>query len=108
MRAGNRWKVGDKFSPRVWSVKAYRSPQLVIGPDIEIKKVWDVEKHHDFFMINGKGLYGEQVAELAKNDGLSEMDLRRWFGQYPRFEGQIICWADHIDYPSTTGKPETL
>src|SRR5690625_178209 len=24
IRAGHRWKVGDKFSPRVWSGKPYR------------------------------------------------------------------------------------
>src|SRR6185312_11465979 len=36
IRAGHRWKVGDKFSPRVWSGKTYCSKQITIAPDIEI------------------------------------------------------------------------
>jgi hypothetical protein len=98
IRAGHRWKVGDKFSPRVWSGKAYRSKQVIIGPDIEVKKVWDIEKHHDFFMINGNGVLAREVSELAKNDGLDELDLRHWFGKEPKFSGQIICWNDKIEY----------
>jgi hypothetical protein len=98
IRAGHRWKVGDKFSPRVWSGKAYRSKQFIIGPDIEVKKVWDIEKHHDFFMINGNGVLAREVSELAKNDGLDELDLRHWFGKEPKFSGQIICWNDKIEY----------
>ena len=40
IRAGNRWKVGDKFSPRVWSDKPYKSKQITIAPDIEIKQIY--------------------------------------------------------------------
>src|SRR3989304_2910881 len=43
IRAGNRWKVGDMFSPRVWSGKPYNSKQIIIAPDIEVMKIWDFE-----------------------------------------------------------------
>lgn len=36
IRVGNRWKVGDKFSPRVWSGLPYRSKQIEFAPTIEI------------------------------------------------------------------------
>src|SRR3954464_12353234 len=42
IRAGHRWKAGDYLSPRVWSGKPYNSKQIIIGTDIEIKKVWDI------------------------------------------------------------------
>ena len=45
IRAGNRWKVGDKFSPRVWSGKPYCSPMITIAPDIEVKKVYPIEMY---------------------------------------------------------------
>ena len=54
IRNGNRWKAGDKFSPRVWSDKPYKSKQIILSDDIEIKKIYDfVIKDHVFF-IDGK------------------------------------------------------
>ena len=44
IRSGNRRKVGDKFSPRIWSGKPYNSKQITIAEDLEIKKVWDFMK----------------------------------------------------------------
>lgn len=100
IRAGNRWKVGDKFSPRVWSGKPYQSKQIIIAPDIEIKKIWNIEimHAHSWFsvMINGKENHWH---ELAKNDGLSPIDFIEWFKKSGNmFIGQIICWSDHIEY----------
>lgn len=107
IRAGNRWKVGDKFSPRVWSGKPYCSKQIIISPDIEVKKIWDVE------VINsdGKGDYDIGfwvkvddvvksdfwVNEIAINDGLSLEDYMGWFNK-PIFMGQVICWDENINY----------
>lgn len=34
IRNGNRWKRGDKFSPRIWSGKPYKSKQIAIADDI--------------------------------------------------------------------------
>lgn len=110
IRSGNRWKVGDKFSPRVWSGRPYASKQLVIAQDIEIKKTWDIE-----WDINGVAsmckpggqmkYLDEGVDELiAKNDGLSEIDFAEWLVM-PNYRKevesgpmQIICWNDQIEY----------
>ena len=124
IRAGNRWKVGDKFSPRVWSGKPYNSKQRVIAPDLEIKKVWsfeiknefDKDGWYNFFYVNGKMvLYTTEqnplqlsYRNLATNDGLTDEDLVNWFkandGYYSgktyktQFSGQIICWNENINY----------
>ena len=111
IRAGHRWKVGDKFSPRIWSGKPYRSKQIIIAPDIEIKKVWDfeieVDKDYICVLIDKWALYEEnsrmvtQVDALmtfAKNDGLSLQDFKDWFKWGTPFDGQIICWNENIEY----------
>lgn len=104
IRKGNRFKVGDTFSPRVWSGAPYRTPQQTIAPDTEIKRVWQIEILHRKVFINGV-FYGQysfgyndpNIQKLAINDGLSVNDFDYWFGDEP-FNGQIICWSDKIDY----------
>jgi hypothetical protein len=107
IRAGHRWKVGDKFSPRVWSGKPYQSKQIIIAPEIEVKKVWDfkIKKYlHDWYIdyADHSICYGyEQFSRLetiAKNDGLTRQDFFDWFKYPSHFEGQIICWNDQIEY----------
>jgi len=104
IRAGNRWKIGDKFSPRQWSGKAYRSKQVIIGPDIEVRRVWNIEiKVNDSILIDGRdmGVFisrNEIVGKLAKSDGLSTEALLNWFPNSKDFDGQIICWNDKIEY----------
>ena len=100
IRAGNRWRVGDRFSPRVWSGKPYASKQIIIAPDIEIKKIWNIDIMHDHswfsVMIDGKETHWH---ELAKNDGLSSVDFMDWFKKSANmFIGQIICWNESIKY----------
>jgi hypothetical protein len=104
IRAGNRWKVGDKFSPRVWgndinpkSGKSgpYHSKQIIIAPDIEIVKVWDIELiDGDWKMPAAKAT--TTINQIAKNDGLTPEQLTDWFKK--PFKGQIICWNKNIDY----------
>ena len=106
IRAGNRWKVGDVFSPRVWSNTPYKSKQIIIGPDIEIKKEWQFELHlGHYFKINGRLYDGEVeghhelLEKIAFNDGLGYRyyyDLTDWFPK--QFYGQIICWNEDIYY----------
>ncbi len=100
IRAGNRWKVGDIFSPRVWSGKPYQSKQIIIGPDIEIKKAIPIglRIRGDFkeFYCNDCDLTGTCIIHLAANDGLSTKDFFSWFNK--PFEGQIICWNENINY----------
>lgn len=98
IRAGNRWKVGDKFSPRIWSGKPYYSKQIIVGPDIEIKKVWDVE-FDSAGVIAINGFYTELEYEIiAQNDGLSIEDFYGWFPMDKELIGQIICWNEKIEY----------
>lgn len=108
IRGGNRWKVGDLFSPRVWSDKPYRSKQIEFAPPIEIKKIWKFTMEpHDVhgFAIHINGSYvadwepktaNIQLKDLAKNDGLSKEDFVSWFPK--NFIGQIICWSEKINY----------
>ncbi len=113
IRKGNRWKVGDKFSPRIWGTDinpksgrsgAYHSKQIILSPDVEIKKTWDFKINGGEFMINDKIYGGESEAPfellelIAENDGLDRHDLMAWF-KYPKpFYGQIICWDESINY----------
>lgn len=112
IRAGNRWKVGDKFSPRVWSGKPYASKQIIIAPDIEVKKVFDfkIEIDEDYLcvLIDDYPFYEENstmvtqveaLETLAKNDGLTIEDFKAWFKWGKKtFIGQIISWNDQISY----------
>ena len=108
IRAGHRFKVGDWFSPRVWSGKAYNSKQIVIAPDIQVKKIWDFDAHGTDFYLSGKHEYahpeGFDFSEVEKNDGLSPCELFDWiclspeFKKENRFTGQIICWNENIKY----------
>lgn len=120
IRSGSRWKVGDKFSPRVWSGSPYNSKQIVIAPDTEIKKIYkieiyyfpdedkDVENPPEVF-INDKfccEVGSVKWDEIAKNDGLTGIDFTDWFIKknfkfikgVPIFSGQIICWNESINY----------
>ena len=99
IRAGHRFKVGDKFSPRVWSGKPYRSPQITIGPDIEIKMIQDIEVDGDgcIWIISDTDNEDSSVLEtLALNDGLTLPDLQAWFNK--PMTGQIICWNENVNY----------
>lgn len=99
IRAGNRWKVGDKFSPRVWSGKPYNSKQITIGPNIEIVNVWEIESTgNNYLYLNGRSINLFEIQLLAKNDGLNYKDLMDWF-KYPKpFKGQVICWSKKVNY----------
>lgn len=118
IRGGKRWKVGDKVSLRVWSGKPYRSEQIKICDDLEVKKVWDIKivRHHaidgrtilkilvgdntysEIILLNGKitEWFG-QIDDLCTNDGLGMEDFYHWF-DVPEFSGQIICWNEKIRY----------
>ena len=103
IRAGNRWKVGDNFSPRVWSGKPYQSKQVTIASDIEIKKIWTFEiSVSGYYSLNENYkpyLTAKQIIEIAKNDGLDINDFFAWFEKTKRpFLGQVICWNENINY----------
>lgn len=115
IRAGERFKEGDLFSPRVWSGSPYRSGQIKIAEDILIKKIYRFEIDAcGIPSINGKYLYIDLDATfsddkvdayelLALNDGLELDDFIQWFKVHPKtkehaFTGQIICWDDSVNY----------
>jgi len=100
IRAGSRWKVGDMFSPRVWADKPYRSKQIIIGPDIEIKKIWNIRIYAYYLkglVISWQGSEFD-IDKVAANDGLSTDDFIDWFEKSIPFNGQIICWNENINY----------
>lgn len=113
IRAGHRWKAGEWFSPRVWSGKPYNSKQIIIAPDVQVKKTWDFELH--VFGVFQKVLVTidrnvpkqNVIPTLACNDGLTVDDFEDWFllsREFKRnqvFEGQIICWNESIEYCSS-------
>lgn len=99
IRASTRWKVGDKFAPRVWRGLPYRSKTIQFAPPIEVKKVWNIEvnfKESHELIINGKATLFKNLYSLTKNDGLLLLDFVQWFNK--PFTGQIICWNDKIEY----------
>jgi hypothetical protein len=104
IRAGNRWKVGDFFSPRVWSGKPYASKQIEFAPPIQIKKVWPFEVDENGVPdVNGTYLDEDELDTLTQNDGLRYEDFNAWILQpcYLKgkpFSGQIICWNDTVNY----------
>ena len=112
IRAGKSRKVGEKFSPRVWTGKPYASKQLEIAPEMEWKTVldFDIEIKKDYItvLIDGQLFYEERgvfctqvgaLTDLAKNDGLGLDDFKAWFGWCKQsFEGQLLSWVDLQTY----------
>jgi hypothetical protein len=106
IRSGNRFKKGEKFSPRVWSGQPYNSKQIIIGEDTEILKLYDfeikiVEVDGGFAskgFVNDVRVSPDKLMTIAENDGLELADFLAWF-QFPKsFKGQIICWNEKINY----------
>lgn len=105
----SRWKQGDKASLRVWSGTPYKSPQIIIAPEVELVQVGKFRIVHDYFDtpwidIGSAYSYPDPIdfdrsiiPTVAKNDGLSTEDLLAWFNWPRQFEGQILCWKE-VDY----------
>ena len=102
IRVGHHFKPGDWFSPRVWSGTPYKSKQIIIAPDIQVKKVWDFDIEGTDIFLNGKReayVEGFDIHEIANNDGLTLEDFLEWFKFTKKnFNGQIICWNENINY----------
>src|SRR4030042_700344 len=108
IRKGNRFKVGDKASLRIWSGMPYRSKQVEFA-QVEIKKTWDIEMIPALWfdecqwLINGKQVTKEHLQRLSINDGLDLFDFMVWFcgpnsadSKRKGFKGQIICWNENV------------
>lgn len=93
------FKVGDKFTPAIWTAKPYSSPQIKFYGDIEVKQTWDIEikvngDFKSFNIINSGNK--TPLFDVAKNDGLSKIDFLNWFGESSN--SQIICWDSNLKY----------
>lgn len=113
IREKNHFNAGDFVKLAVWSdvpntkngrVGAYHSPQIIIAPDVEVKKVWEFEISGLTVLINNTPINSIKTREIANNDGLDMIEFRDWFCDSPDFkkgkvfQGQIICWNDSINY----------
>lgn len=99
IRAGERWKVGDRFSPRIWSGTPRRSKQIIIGPDMEVKKIIPIATDGLLWFVNYKPASNDLIRKICINDGLSYEDFVDWFYGMA-FSGQIVCWDANINYDS--------
>jgi len=106
IRASHSKSVGQFLTPAVWSGRPYHDPQIIIAPDIEVKKIWDFETDECGVIAIGGKYYFDEFDEfglvsykiLAANDGLDERDFLDWF-KYPEpFNGQIIAWDENVNY----------
>ncbi len=108
IRVGTKRKVGQEFSPRVWSGKPYQTKQIIFAPDIEVVKLWNIQiiSYPGFFHIYLNGTEVEKIdtiKTIANNDGLSLKDFEDWFtvpskNKSNHFAGQVICWSEKISY----------
>lgn len=107
IRAGQRFKEGDMFSPRIWGTDInpksgrsgpYHSKQIILAPDTLICKTFLFAISNNKFFIDNRSISPDTLEEVAENDGLERHDLQEWF-KYPKnFYGQIICWNKNINY----------
>jgi len=101
IRRGHRYKVGDMYSPRVWTDKPYQSKQIIFAPDFEVKKIYTFEIRTDqYFYLNGCRIYKYDLDLISKNDGLALPDFLDWFKHPKPFDGQIICHNNNTKYDS--------
>jgi hypothetical protein len=96
IRAGQRWKEGEFFTPKVWTGEPYKSKKQIIYDFLKIEKVYafrfDPGSNH--FLIDDVIVGDCKVAEIFNNDGLDVLDALIWL-KYPKsFNGQIICWTN--------------
>lgn len=102
IRVGKRFKLGEKFSPRVWSNKPYNSPQIIFYDDLEIQYCPDFycggfyNEKKEGWKVDNYTLSSLDRIDLAIGDGLQYSDMLSWFNK--SFNGQIICWHKGVKY----------
>ena len=97
-------EVGGVLSVRQWSGKPYSSTQEVIAEipaeQVGVQRLMfdknrDGEVSLKFFNIDGRYV---ELEALAKNDGLSVEDFRRWFRRYDLSEPLAIIHFTEFRY----------
>jgi hypothetical protein len=102
IRLGRHFAEKDKISIRTWIDTPYRSKQIILAPDIPLKRVYDIQigkyvSGELVILLNNKKLNLEIV---ANNDGLNYTDFIDWFNAIKPgelLEAQILCW-NNINY----------
>lgn len=98
IRNHHHFKTGDTISICCWSDKPYRSSQIRLWDDIEVKKTFAFEITKDgTYLLNNNPLIIGSLKTVAQNDGLEIDDFECWFPD-KEFSGQIICWNETINY----------
>lgn len=100
IRAGQNWKVGDQFVPKMWSGRPYHTKPVPFLNPLTVKNVFKfrITAKGDY-LVNGKKQSVAQLTEIAKNDGFTNLDdFELWFSKEKTFNGQIICWSDNVNY----------
>lgn len=101
IRQGQRFKVGEFFSPRIWSGKPYASKQITICSPVRIEQIYNILFDDFDFYINDKLCEYTTFLRLVSNDGFlpQALPLQAFKDWFPlRFSGQIICWNKDINY----------
>ncbi len=101
IRQGQRFKVGEFFSPRIWSGKPYASKQITICSPVRIEQIYNIEFDGQAFYIESNICKYPTVLKLASADGfLPYYDFLDAFTSWftAPFKGQIICWNKDIKY----------
>lgn len=101
IRHGQRFKVGEFFSPCIWSGKPYFSKQITICSPVRIEQIYNIEYDGTVFYIEGILCQYPTFIRLFSNDGfLPQLNpvkaFKDWFTA--PFKGQIICWNKDINY----------
>lgn len=103
------FEVGQFIDAQVWAGKPYnKTPEgywkIKFAPNFEVKKIWEVEILGSIMIVDKQtkldhialNPLNEKCKFLAKNDGLTAIELIQWFNK--DFSGQIISWNSEIYY----------
>ena len=94
-----RFKQGEKASPRVWTSKPYTETQIIFAPDQEIIETHSLKISGFNFILNNHYLKNEgEKNSIALNDGLILETFNSWFKIPAKFQGQVIAWKE-TNYP---------
>lgn len=98
IRNGEHFKAGDKISLRTWFGKPYATPQIILAPDIPLKKVYKFQIMKKEMFIHDRQMGSIETVDMAIADGLRTRDFLDWFKFPKEFSGQVLIWSDKIKY----------
>lgn len=100
IRAGERWKSGDKIhmatGVRTKNYYCFNTLYPELQTVLSVQKIVIQNVFDDRFglCVDGRFLKEKEIEELAQNDGFDNVnDFWNWFA-HQEFFGQIIHWTD--------------